>query len=61
MLGQFLRNCKSGYDEYIPVLLKYLLGRVAETEKGVLDGVSTPHFFILSDGVDFAPICKFHL
>jgi len=41
LLDQFLRNSKADYREYLPVFLKYLLARVAETNVPLLHAVSS--------------------
>jgi HEAT repeat protein len=41
LTSYFFANCKSDYDEYVPVLLKYLLGRCADNEVFVHQAVVT--------------------
>jgi hypothetical protein len=38
-VGQFFLKCRVCYNEYLPVLLKYLLSRVADTEEVVLSAL----------------------
>ena len=40
LMEQFFRRSKADYSEYVPVMLKYLLARVAEHDKGLLQSVS---------------------
>eukprot|EP00981_Chlorochromonas_danica_P005419 scaffold1091_cov164-Ochromonas_danica.AAC.42 len=36
IVGQFFKVCKANFEEYLPVLLKYLLARVADTDQTML-------------------------
>jgi hypothetical protein len=40
LLQQFLSGSKSNYEEYLPLILRYLLSRIAETDSTLLSVVS---------------------